>query len=153
MIPLDAFSLNANVRYIDQNCLFFQAGPVASYPFTKHLPDALQSSFQQTVDARSVLVADKNTCTMSNLSSLTDAKNDHSPGNNSFVNLTARVYQTSFEAVAFLSNVIGGCVAKSFRTLNLKCEGPGFKFSHLPRHVSGFDLGCLRLKSSAALCK
>jgi len=55
-------------------------GSFASNSFTRHIPDVLQSSFQQTVDEKNVLVIDKETCTMSNLSSLIDAKNDHSPG-------------------------------------------------------------------------
>lgn len=66
--------------------LFFQAGPVASNSFTKQIPDALQSNFQQTVDEKNVLVIDKEDCTMSNLCSLIDSKDDHFPGNNSFVN-------------------------------------------------------------------
>jgi len=87
MILFDVFfTLNAAIWYIDQG-LFVRAGSFASNSFTKHIPDALQSSFQQTVDEKNVLVIDKETCTMSNLSSLIDARNDHSPGNNSFVDL------------------------------------------------------------------
>ena len=79
MILFVVFTLNAAI------CVFIQAGCFASNSFTKHIPDALQSSFHQTVDEKNVLVIDKATCTMSNLSSLIDAKNNHPPGNNSFI--------------------------------------------------------------------
>jgi len=81
-------------------------GSFASNSFTKHIPDALQSSFQQTVDEKNVLVIDKETCTMSNLSSLIDARNDHSPGmklnslfvpecDSCYIPLVCRVCQTT----------------------------------------------------------